>query len=117
MDQNQLAQLKAKTRCLRCKRFGYWPHECPDRVPSPSKNFMLLLVQELGNDEVAVAKRLWAVSEDDDEYHAYIASAEVNTLPMTSPLITVPRLLLILFKILVPTARKILFRILEMVWM
>ena len=37
---------------------------------------MLNMVKQLGNDSAAVAKALWAISEDDDEYLAYIEIAE-----------------------------------------
>lgn len=57
MKHAQLSQLKARTRCLRCNKLGYWRHEFPERS-SPSKAVLMSLVQELDNNDLAVAQTL-----------------------------------------------------------
>ena len=76
MSASKLSQLKARTKCLLCKRYGHWRQECPERHKRRTRDTMLNMVRQLGNDSAAVAKALWAISEDDDEYLAYIEIAE-----------------------------------------
>lgn len=85
MSPTENAKLKTKTRCLRCLKLGHWRPECPDRALSSGKAVMMSLVETLGNGEVAVAKTLWAISEDDDEYYAYLANSQPDpTVPKQS---------------------------------
>ena len=75
----QLAQLKAKTRCLICRKLGRWRHECPERSNTRGRDTMMSLIQELGNSNQAVAQTLLAVSEDDDEWYAFLETSNDST--------------------------------------
>ena len=72
MSASQLAQLKSRTKCLRCHEIGHWRHECHNKSKNPMKEVLMTSVAQLGNDETAVAKTLWALMEDDEEYDAYV---------------------------------------------
>lgn len=61
-----------------CKKYGHWRHECPERHKRRTREAMLSMVQHLGNDNDAVSKALWTISEDDDEYFAYANQEEEN---------------------------------------
>jgi len=77
LSASRLAQLKARTRCLRFHKKGHWRHECPDRSGQSTKQVMMSLVRDVGNDDTAVAAVLWALSEDDDEYYAYVSQSAI----------------------------------------
>ena len=72
LSASQLAQWKAKTRCLICRKLGHWRHECPERGNTRARDTMMSLIQDLGNGNQAVAKTLLVMSEDDDEWYAYL---------------------------------------------
>jgi len=80
---SRLAQLKARTKCLRCHEVGHWRHECPKRSMQSTKQVLMSLVRDIGNDEDAVAAVLWALSEDDDEYYAFTSQSGIS---LTEPI-------------------------------
>ena len=75
----QLAQLKAKTRCLICRKLGHWRHECPERGNTRGRDTMMSLIQELDNSYQAVAQTLLAVPEDDEAWYAYLETSKDST--------------------------------------
>ena len=81
----QLAQLTAKTRCLVCRKLGHWRHECPERGNTRGRDTMMSLIQDLGNSNQAVAQKLLAVSEDDDDWYDCLETSNGSTVQERAP--------------------------------
>lgn len=77
LSASKLQQLKARTRCLSCKEIGHWRRECPNRR-TPTTLLSAMLMQELEGRPDAAKIVLWVISEDDDEYSAYLTFASTS---------------------------------------
>lgn len=74
MSPSHSQQLKSRTRCLRFRKFGHWRHKFQKRDNQPMNSVPLILTKKLGNSEQEISKTLWAVTEEEAEYKAYINS-------------------------------------------
>lgn len=76
MSYSKLQQIKSSTLYSRCGQVGNWIRQCPNKSGSSFKHTLMSVVNKHGRGETAVAKTLWAVAEDEEEFGAYICCKE-----------------------------------------
>lgn len=84
-SREQLAKLKARTRCLKCNQLGHWRAECPNKQLSIS-DAIESRMKRTGGSPSSMRTALIALAVDEDEHNAYtedcalLDNAETNDL-------------------------------------